>query len=170
VRGRAGAVGRGGGGLALELELTNERLEFVFWKESDERLSNARAMHWSTLPDPRVHPDALTALDLVDVNNLAPVKDGEVDRLAGELPELDEKGLRFVFLGRDTALHGLPGECAGQARRKNETPEGHEPPVLRLHASGPDTLVPELGSLLVGRDGFGGCPVSLDRSSEEHGN
>jgi hypothetical protein len=46
-------------------------------------LSEAGAVRRRPLPDRRVHPDRLRRLDLVDVDDIALVKDPEMDRLVG---------------------------------------------------------------------------------------
>ena len=67
---------------------------------------------------------------------------------------------------RDGAARRLPHQASGEQARKDQRPEGHEPPILGLDAGRTDPLVPDLGGLLVGRLRLWGAPVAHRWSSE----
>ena len=81
------------------------------------------------------------------------VGDGRRDGLRlAELVDLDHPG-------HDRAARRLPDQRGGEAGREDQRAEGHQPPVLRLHAGRADALVPDLGGALVGRLGLGRLAV-----------
>ena len=65
-------------------------------------------------------------------------------------------GLRLAELvdlhdpGDDGAVGRLPDETAGETHGQRERAEGHQPPVLGLHPSRADAVVPHLGGALIG--------------------
>src|SRR5215831_7230401 len=82
-------------------------------------------------------------------------------------------GLRFTELvdlndpGHHGALRRLPDEPRSKSCREDQIAEGDEAPVCRLHASGPDALVPHLSRPLIGCLGRGCLAVADGRTPKE---
>src|SRR3546814_15904784 len=71
-------------------------------------------------------------------------------------------------IGRDAALHRLPGHANGEPHAERQAAEGHEAPVPGLDARRADAFVPCLSRLLVGRHRLGRLAVALDGTFELH--
>jgi hypothetical protein len=65
-----------------QLQASDEALASAIFNERQHRFADSRAMQRSALADGREHPDALRALDLVDVHHLRVVEHRQVHCLA----------------------------------------------------------------------------------------